>query len=206
MIKAHIGNNLSNSAYFLDDGVTLRQAFDQANINYGIGMNSLDGCTLQPGDLDKTFAEMGIKDECFLLNVAKAVNAATIKVVGGVAVVESVAKLAEIKKLAKYRPDALKLFEGTGKDKECVFAVGAASQGPGSISRFGASFGTATTEDGKATITMMIPEGTADAKKWVMEAVSTAILNLNKVEAQFSGALEETDAELEAISSNIQVL
>ena len=35
----------------------------------------LDGCPLVPGDLDKTFKEMGIGEECWLLNVVKADNA-----------------------------------------------------------------------------------------------------------------------------------
>jgi hypothetical protein len=36
---------------------------------------NLDGAPLQPGDLDKTFAQFGITDKCFLLNVVKADNA-----------------------------------------------------------------------------------------------------------------------------------
>lgn len=168
-------------------------------------MNSLDGVTLQAGDLDKSFAAMGITEKCFLLNVVKADNAAAIKIVGSVAVVESGATLANIKKLQKYRPNALKLFDGTGKDKEEVFVVGA-GKGNGSICTYGASFGYATTEDGRATITLVIPEGTTDAKKWVMETVGTAILNLNKVEAQFEAVGEEIDTELNAIESNITVM
>ena len=39
------------------------------------GIINLDGSTLNPGDLDKTFADFGIKENCFLLNVAKVDNA-----------------------------------------------------------------------------------------------------------------------------------
>ena len=31
--------------------------------------------TLKPGDLDKTFAEFGIKEKCFLMQIVKADNA-----------------------------------------------------------------------------------------------------------------------------------
>ena len=206
MIRATIGNNVARRPYTIDENTTLRQALEQAGIDYSIGMTSLDGTTLQPGDLDKTFAQFGITEKCFLLNVVKADNAAKIKVVGGVAVIESDAKLETIKKLQKYRPDSLRLFEGTGKDKEEDFAICAAPKGNGSINIYGASFGTATTTDGKATITLMIPEGTGDAKEWVKETVGVAILNLNKVESQFTGAIEEIDTELAAIEANIAVM
>jgi len=206
MIKAIIGNNISRSQSIIDENTTLRDALEQANIDYAIGMTSLDGVTLKAGDLDKTFADFGIEDHCYLMNVVKADNAATIKVVGGVAVVESGAELATIAKVAKYRPKALSLFKGTGKDKEEVFKVGIAKAGTGSINQYGASYGTATNADGKATITLMIPDGTTNAKAWVMEKVGPAILNLNKVEAQFEGAIDEIDAELEAIEGNIAIL
>lgn len=206
MIKAIIGNNISRSQSIIDENTTLREALEQAGIDYAIGMTSLDGVTLKAGDLDKTFADFGIEDHCYLMNVVKADNAATIKVVGGVAVVESGAELETIKKVAKYRPEALSLFKGTGKDKEEVFRVAAAKAGTGSINQYGASYGTATNADGKATITILIPDGTTDAKKFVMEKVGPAILNLNKVEAQFEGAIDEIDAELAAIEGNIAIL
>lgn len=206
MIRATIGNNVSRRPYTIDENTTLRQALEQAGIDYSIGMTSLDGTTLQPGDLDKSFAQFGITERCFLLNVVKADNAAKIKIVGNVAVVESDAKLETIKKLQKYRPDSLRLYKGTGKDKEEVYAICAAPKGNGSINEYGASFGTSATTDGKALITLMIPDGTRDAKEWVKETVGAAILNLNKVEAQFAAANEEIDNELAEIEANIAVM
>ena len=199
MIKVTIGNNIKRNSVIIDENTTLRAALEQA------GIASLDGVTLQAGDLDKTFASFGIAEKCYLLNVVKADNAAEIKIVGGVAVVESGATLETVKKLQKYRPNSLCLFEGTGKDKEAVFVVGAGS-GHGTIGKYGVSFGAATTTDGKATVTLMIPEGTTDPKKWVMENVGVAILNLNKVEAQFTAASEEIESELTAIEANISVM
>jgi hypothetical protein len=75
MIRVTIGNNVKRSTAILDEGITLRQALEEAEIDYGRGTTNLDGCTVGPGDLDKTFAEMGITEKCFLLNVAKADNA-----------------------------------------------------------------------------------------------------------------------------------
>lgn len=80
MIRVTIGNNLKRSAYNLDPNTTLRAAMEQAGVDYSTGMTTLDGSALGPGDLNKTFAELGFDgregcDKCFLLNVVKADNA-----------------------------------------------------------------------------------------------------------------------------------
>ena len=76
MIKVTIGNNVKRSSEILDENTTLREALENAGIDYTIGMMNLDGSTLEPGDLDKTFADFNIKEKCYLLNVVKAENAA----------------------------------------------------------------------------------------------------------------------------------
>lgn len=76
MIKVTIGNNVKRSSEILDENTTLREALENAGIDYTIGMMNLDGSTLEPGDLDCTFADFGIKEKCYLLNVIKADNAA----------------------------------------------------------------------------------------------------------------------------------
>lgn len=80
MIRVTIGNNLKRNAYNLDPNTTLRSALEQAGVDYTVGMTTLDGSSLGPGELDKTFAAYGFTgeaghDKCFLLNVVKADNA-----------------------------------------------------------------------------------------------------------------------------------
>ena len=75
MIKVTMGNNVKRSSEILDEHTTLREALENAEIDYTVGVMNLDGSTLSPGDLDKTFAELGIAEKCFLLNVVKADNA-----------------------------------------------------------------------------------------------------------------------------------
>jgi hypothetical protein len=75
MIKVTIGNNVKRTTTILDENTTLREALEDAEIDYSRGTMNLDGSSLGPGDLDKTFADFGIKDKCFLLNVVKADNA-----------------------------------------------------------------------------------------------------------------------------------
>ena len=207
MIKAIIGNNAHRDPYFLDENTTLRDALEQAGVDYAATgcSTSIDGITLNPGDIDKTFADFGIKEKCFLLSVVKAVNAASIKILGNAAFVVSGAKLATIKMLEKYRPGALSLFEGEGAEKEEVFRVGV-GHGDGSVSKYGVSFGATPDKDGNALVALRVPEGTADAKKWAADTISTAILKLNKVENQFAAATEEITAELAEIEANIEVM
>ncbi|MCL2500731.1 MAG: hypothetical protein FWE90_10435 [Defluviitaleaceae bacterium] len=76
MIKVTMGNNVKRSDEILDRNTTLREALDNAGIDYTRGIMNLDGSTLNPGDLDKTFADFGITEKCYLLNVVKADNAA----------------------------------------------------------------------------------------------------------------------------------
>lgn len=75
MIKLTIGNNVKRESVIIDEGTTLREALENNEIDYTRGTMNLDGSSLNPGDLDKTFADFGITEKCFLLNVVKADNA-----------------------------------------------------------------------------------------------------------------------------------
>ena len=204
MIKVWIGNNMGRHDYPIDENTTLRQALESHGVDYSRGMTSLDGCTLAPGDLDKTFADFGINSSCFLMNVVKADNAASVRIFGQACVVESEYTVEDIAKLEKFRPNALTLYQGDGKDKELVFAVGT-TKGKGSIGKFGASFGSNSASSGKAAITMMIPEGVNDAKKWAVDTIGKAIIDLKTVEDQYAAALADVDAEQATIEAAITV-
>lgn len=75
MIKVTMGNNLKRESVVIDENTTLRNALEDAGIDYTTGVMHLDGSSLNPGDLDKTFRDFGITEKCFLLNVVKADNA-----------------------------------------------------------------------------------------------------------------------------------
>ena len=75
MIKVTVGNNVKRNSVIVDEATTLRDVLEANEIDYTRGTMHLDGSTLQPGDMDKSFEEMGIKHKCFLLNVVKADNA-----------------------------------------------------------------------------------------------------------------------------------
>ncbi len=75
MVKVTVGNNVKRSTTIVDNNTTLRTVLEDAGVDYTRGVMHLDGASLQPGDLDKTFADFGIAETCFLLNVVKADNA-----------------------------------------------------------------------------------------------------------------------------------
>ena len=76
MIKVTIGNNVKREAVIIDKNTTLRAALEDNGVDYTRGVMHLDGSSLNPGDLDKTFADFGITEKCYLLNVVKADTAA----------------------------------------------------------------------------------------------------------------------------------
>lgn len=75
MVKVTVGNNVKRESVIVPGSATLRSVLEDKNIDYTRGTMHLDGSTLQPGDLDKTFESFGITEKCFLLNVVKADNA-----------------------------------------------------------------------------------------------------------------------------------
>ena len=75
MIKVTVGNNIKRESMIVDAGRTLRSVLEDAGVDYSRGFTTLDGSSLNPGDLDKSFADFGIQENCFLLNVVKTDNA-----------------------------------------------------------------------------------------------------------------------------------
>ena len=75
MIKVTIGNNVKREAVIIDKNTTLRAALEDNGVDYTRGVMHLDGSSLNPGDLDKTFADFGITEKCYLLNFVNADNA-----------------------------------------------------------------------------------------------------------------------------------
>lgn len=75
MIKVTVGNNVKRESVIVDENTTLRTVLEDNGIDYTSGNMHLDGSSLKPGEIDKTFADLGITEKCYLLNVVKADNA-----------------------------------------------------------------------------------------------------------------------------------
>ncbi len=202
MVKVMVGNNVSRTAVMVPEDTTLRKVLEDAHIDYSLGMTTLDGATLGAGELDKTFRDFNITENCYLMNTAKAVNAAAgIKVIGNRAFVESDFSPEELLEVEKYRPAALTLMDE--EKKEPIFAV-CVTNGDGKINKNGAEFGTKNAA-GKALISIKIPEG-KDAKEFIEESIGVSILLLRKVEAGLGEKLAEIKAEKDEVLGTIEVL
>ena len=75
MIKVTIGNNVKRESKFIDEETTIRTALEDSEIDYTRGSINLDGAPLGPGEFDKSFADFGITEKCYLLQVVKTDNA-----------------------------------------------------------------------------------------------------------------------------------
>lgn len=74
-VKVYVGNNVDRYPVTVESTSTLKEVLQNERIDYTRGTMHLDGSSLRPGDLDKTFDDFGINSQCFLLNVVKADNA-----------------------------------------------------------------------------------------------------------------------------------
>ena len=75
MLQITVGTNTNRKVVMIPEDYTLHQCLEENGINYSAAQTSLDGCVLQPGDMDKTFAEMGITEKAYLVSVQKMDNA-----------------------------------------------------------------------------------------------------------------------------------
>ena len=80
MINVEIGHNLKSEEIPFDKNTTLREAFEAAGYKYAGTTITLDGAAISPGDLNKTFAELGYDgseghDEATLFAITKTDNA-----------------------------------------------------------------------------------------------------------------------------------
>jgi hypothetical protein len=75
MIQVTIGTNTNRKKITIDANKTIKDTLDENGVNYSVATLHMDGATLQPGEINKTFAEMGVTESCYLIAVVKADNA-----------------------------------------------------------------------------------------------------------------------------------
>lgn len=80
MIKVKASSNVKRAEDLFPITTTLRECLESLGMDYSRGMLHLDSAPINPGDLNKTFAEMGYdgtpgKNTAFMSLVVKADNA-----------------------------------------------------------------------------------------------------------------------------------
>lgn len=201
MIKVTVGNNLSRKSVIVPETSTLREILEANEVNYNTGMTSLDGATLAPGDIDKTFADFGVTEKCYLLNVVKADNAANISILGEAAVLISMFQMENLKTILKYKPSALVIQDE--ETKEETFRVNIAKAGAGTMNRYGISFSPTPDKNGWAQVTVSLPEEHGDPKDYIEDTYGETILNLKKLENKMFSILGEIEVARKAVRDSI---
>ena len=119
--------------------------------------------------------------------------------VGDAVVITSEVKLEDIKKIQKYRPEAL-VLKGGEDNKEEIFRIGIGDSG---INTYGASFCKETRDDKLATITLTTNYSGDDIKGFIADELGGALTNLGKLEKTLPAILESIDKERAAIMDDI---
>lgn len=132
---------------------------------------------------------------------------ANISIAGDAIVITSTKTLENLKTLEKHNPKALRLMDvADDGSKEEIFRIGTTT-GNGSINQHGASFnGVSRDGNGFASITLPIPAGVTNATEYVYDKFGSALMLLNKVEAQIDAALATVAADKKAVIDSIKVI
>jgi riboflavin synthase alpha subunit len=76
VVNVITGTNVTkNQPVQVPSDTTLRAVLEAAQIEYQRGGITIDGVSLQPGDIDKTFDDFNVANTTWLLQVKKADNA-----------------------------------------------------------------------------------------------------------------------------------
>ena len=113
-------------------------------------------------------------------------NTVKVHILGAAAVIVSGVKLEDWKLAEKYAPEKLTKIDEKG---EPVFRVmtGACT---GTINHYGVVWGNYPTEEGNATVTILIDEDVENKKEAVMDVAGSAVLELYEMEKEMPRILE----------------
>ena len=200
MINITLVTNNPNEYDIVRESMTVREFLEKHNVNYGVGTTSIDGVPIGVGGLDKTFAEWELGDKAIVSCLANKDNGAGALIAGSSCMIKSTLTPAEIKRVKKFHPEALVM---TDEDDKPMFAIDIDEETPGEIDNNGACFGSATSEDGKATITVLLDPTEENPQDLVYNKLGRALMYLKEMEEHIAEVLPELDTEEREIRSMI---
>lgn len=203
MIKCTVITAAGRKTDIFEDTKTPKDILEYFDVDYSVATNSLDGVRLDTAGMNRSLRDLGITKDCRLSSIVKIDNAAKVVVTGSAAIVTSDVKLDDWKRIAKMQPEALALVDD--ETDEVLFRV-VVGEGPGSINENGVCFGTATNNDGKATVTILIRPEVEDKVQLVKDEIGRALLDLNALEAEVPTILQEIDKMEKEINDNFVVM
>ena len=201
MVKITLITSNPKVVDIVPETMTVREFLEKHEVNYGMSSTSIDGVPLQAGGMDMSMMEHRIEDRTVITCLPNKDNGAQAIVVGSSCVVKSTLTPAEIKRIKKFHPEALVMED---EDGDPVFAIDIDETMPGSINSNGACFGSATSTDGKATITVVLdPAAGENTEQLVYERLGRALMYLRDMEEQIHEVLPDLDNEERDIRSMI---
>jgi len=123
---------------------------------------------------------------------------ADVKIAGNAVILTSTVTLEQIKRIEKHRPETLEIKNA--KD-EVIFRVGTGSN---CFNSHGASFNAATLDNRElAFISLQIPAGVTDAKRYFAETYGQPHLHLKAVESRLAAVLTAVESEIAEIMNDV---
>ena len=75
IINVNVANNVKRATVPTDDSVAINNFLSENGFDYSSGNILMNGSTLMPGDIYKTFADFGVNGLVYLSQIKKADNA-----------------------------------------------------------------------------------------------------------------------------------
>ena len=201
MVKITLITNAGRKTVIASEAKTLREVYEENEVNYDSCTNTIDSVPLRIGDLDKTLRELGVGETCRMSSIVKMDNAAKIVLTGDACIIKSGVKLDDWKKVLKFEPE----FGLYNEDNEPVFMVDI-DENMGSLNSNGAVFSTRPDHEGYAVITTVIDPGVDDKEQTVIDKLGTAILRLNELEAKVPEKIEAANHKEQEIREAITLM
>ena len=123
-----------------------------------------------------------------------------VRIAGNAMVLTSKLDFATIQKMEKYRRDALCLVEVKNDEENEIFRISTGKLS--SISKYGIVFAEPN-KDGKATATVLFPEGVTDKRAYIKDNFASALFMLNDLEDAVKTACAELEADFAKLDEDI---
>ncbi len=131
---------------------------------------------------------------------------AKVVIAGSTVTVKSSVKLEDLRKVYRFKPDALTLYGGE-EGKEPIFCIRPGTESlTGSINKYGVEFACKPADDGSAIVALIpsCPESVT-LKEFVVDNYGVILANLKELENSVPAIIQQIDEEREEISGNITV-
>lgn len=201
MVKITLITNAGRKTVIASETKTLREIYEENDVNYDSCTNTVDSVPIKIGDLDKSLHALGVGEACRMSSIVKMDNAAKIILTGDACIIKSGVKLEDWQKVLKFEPE----FGLYTEDKEPVFLVDV-DENMGSLNSNGAVFSSRPDHEGYAVITTVIDPAVEDKIQAVTDKLGTALLRLNELEAKVPEKITAANAKEQEIREAITLM